>query len=76
MRGSGPRRADRSRDALSMLRLAPGARGRTARTRRWCPRMVQGEGRHDNRRCNGCPLIVRSPGSCIAKQIAAFAASA
>ena len=38
----------------------------------WCPRMFQGEGRHDNPDVYGCLYLSDRPESCIAEQLAAF----
>jgi hypothetical protein len=38
----------------------------------WCPRIFQGEGRHDNPDAYGCLYLSDRPESCIVEQLAAF----
>lgn len=38
----------------------------------WCPRLFQGEGRHDNPDTYGCLYLADRPLSCIVEQLAAF----
>jgi hypothetical protein len=38
----------------------------------WCPRMFQGEGRHDNPDVYGCLYLSDRPHSCIVEHLAAF----